>query len=471
MLLPQATERLSKALTKYTNMIKQEKLIMTEAEISSKLHQCQELIGQVENQISTEPLSLLKTIEDILEDIHKTCTNTENVKEENIIPDPTTILIESATKKKFVLSKNIPRPQINFKNRDVYAMKPEGFYHSNSFIRTAQSAKTPAETVEVDSQTVEGCENIEDATRSILMKLYSSTKIIDVTTEISPNIYYIKTAEECKMANTHILQEAAVGVDIKTHKFRSYSGFTCYIQVATLESIYLFDMIELRNNSELLTFWSNSSVVKVFYKATEKVYWLKKDLQYTVKAYVDLLSIYGYPEEVTNLGRAVMYATGRKLRKQLQLMDWRYKPISVEMCTDLTEQVGYLLLSVAGMAKKCTEEQFVSGYNYKAKKIESDLSPEEFLLSKNIEPTEISVKLHMLRDFIAKQEDESPQFLMTDKQLVRFIKEQPTTQEQVFSLFKNISPLFKANLNNFINLLHSTHKTSSFNMTALKDKS
>ncbi|EHY64834.1 hypothetical protein NERG_02237 [Nematocida ausubeli] len=471
MLLPQAAERLLQTLTKYSSMIGQEKLVLPDLEIAERKGHCQGLIEEIDKELSIEPLSLLKQIEEILEDIHKKCVSTETAEEESILPEQTTILIQSQSKKRFVLSKNIPRPQINFKSRkDTYAMKSEGF----CFSKQAKSAESTSAARDSAQQREGGLPDAKEmeVQSDVLKQAYNALKNVDSAADITPIIYYIKTEEECEMANSHIMQEKIIGVDIKTHKFRSYSGFTCYIQVATLESVYIFDMIELRNHSKLLTFWSEPSIVKVFYKASEKIAWLRKDLQYTVVSYIDLLSLHGYPEEpIRNLGRAVFYSTGRQVRKKLQLMDWRYKPVSDEMYTDLTEQVGYLLLAAAGMISRCTEKEFVSGYKYGVEAVQEPLTPEEFLLAKGIEPTESLVKIVMLRDFIAKQEDESPQFLMTDRQLVRFIKEQPSSPEQIFSLFKKISPLFKANMNNFVNLLHSKHKSSSFNMIALKDRS
>lgn len=450
MLLSHSTERLSKILSKYSTIIKQEKLILTEEEIHKKIELSKKLISETKALLEIDSLEMLKRIEGILEDIHKTCTNTHSA-EESALPEQKTILLETARKRKFILSVNIPRPQTSFKDKiNNYVMKAEGFVG----------------TYRKEAEPVEGI--LESTTdQETLQFLYKS--LLEINTASGVNgIHYIASKEDCRMANEDILEKTVIGVDVKTHRFRSYKGFTCYIQVSTSNAIYIFDMMALRNHSELLTFWE-APIVKVFYKELEKKEWLKKDLNYRVLHSVNLLSFSGLPREIHRLGAAVKYATGENLEKQFHLVDWRHTPMSQEMYIELIEQVKYLLPVAVSLARSTNMQEFVEAYRYAQEPTKQKLTPEALMMANQIEPEESLVKIFLLRDFIAKQEDESPQFLMTDRQLITFIREKPSTPEEVFALFQNISPLFKANLNNFIKLLQPKRSQISFNMTALKN--
>ncbi|KAI5193309.1 exosome complex exonuclease RRP6 [Nematocida minor] len=455
MFLTQATDRLSKTLTKYSSIIQQEKLIIPENELREKTEHCRQLIQEIENTLQTDSFSLLQEVENICEDIHKVCANLK-ITEESILPPQKTILLKIENKN-FILSKNIPRPQINFKDRrrNNYSVEET---------KTTEKHTLPAEIPLNQGSTAESDETF----RNTLSFLHSSLLSLHETPE-KKNVQYISTEEDCKMANSLILQQNVIGVDAKKHTFRSYNGFTCYIQVSTHDSIFLFDMIALRNHSKLLTFWDVESIVKVFYKEKKKTEWLRKDLKYTIKSTVDIMNMHGMPAHINSLHSAICEITGNIVKKQFHLVDWRYKPISQEILSELETGVGYLLEIAAELARNTTQEEFVDKYRNTCEEEKTKTDPEEFCNKYGVEMNESFLKIFLLRDFIAKEEDESPQFLMTDRQLAMFIKTQPASPEDVFKVFPNISPLFKANLNNFLNLLKIKTKPTSFNMTALKE--
>lgn len=463
MFLAQATEKLSKTLSKYSSILKQEKLILPEKELSEKLDKCRKLIEEIEKYLGIEPFDLLKNIENILEEIHKACACTK-IHEESVLPEQRTVLLKYK-EKKFILSKNIPRPQINFKDRiNNYAISSEG----GLSIRTMQRKTASSEGTNGDGSI------LSEENTNCLLECLSLLHRILVSIEDgfeTKNIYHITTEEACIEANTRISQESVIGVDLKKHNFRSYNGFTCYIQVCTVDGVYIFDMIALRNHSSILTFWERTDIIKVFYKREEKVEWLKKDLNYTVNSSVDLLSLCGVPESVNTLYSAIDKIGGIKIRKEFLLIDWRHKPITEEILKELVNHVKYLLYISTVLAKNTTEKQFVEMYKNISKSKRSSRSPEEFAQKYSLEVNESFLKIFLLREFVAKQEDESIYFLMTDRQLATFIKEQPTSPEEVFNLFPNISPLFKSNINNFLNLLNTKPKNASFNISLLKESS
>ncbi|KAH9385169.1 exosome complex exonuclease RRP6 [Nematocida major] len=456
MFLAQATEKLSKTLSKYSTLIKQEKLILSKREVECKMQECTKLISEINEALDIDPLEVLEKVESILEHIHRACVSIET-SEQAMLPKQKTILLEGPQNRKFVLSVNIPRPQINFKDRaSTHSAKTEDLPQNHT------DNPEPA----LEEAQISAAQEKEDRRQALhLLHAEMSQKPIgraEATSQI------ISTEEACVEANAEILRHRVVGVDIKTHRFRSYAGFTCYIQVSTPECVYLFDMLSLRNHSKLLTFLEAASVVKVMHKEQKKRAWLQKDLKYSVKYSVDVLNMAGLPEDGRKIGSAVKLVSEEPLKKQFHLIDWRYTPVSMEMHTELVDSVKHLLPIASFLCAKSMEQAFVDGYKHQVAQAEKKPTAEEFLISHGIEPDEPFVKIFLLRDFIAKQEDESPEFLITNRQLVTFIREKPRTPEQVFELFQNISPLFKANLNNFMNLLHAKSKQSAFNMTALK---
>src|SRR5699024_7317434 len=98
--------------------------------------------------------------------------------------------------------------------------------------------------------------------------------------------------------------------------------------------------------------------------------------------------------------------------------DWRYRPITREVHKHLVDQVLYLLPLLCKIAQDLSSISFCQRLCAQTDVKFSSDTASEFAKKYGIKETPILIEIFLLRQFIAKQEDESPHFVMTDRQLL-----------------------------------------------------
>ncbi|OAG28886.1 exosome complex exonuclease RRP6 [Nematocida displodere] len=438
MTLTKQASKLLRTLERNKTLVAQEKLLLPEDALADKIGACNLLVEKGIAALSINEEKAIAAIERALETIHQICADTFSVP---ALPTQKTVLITNQ-EKRFILSTNIPRPQIDFKDR--------------------QSKYTCANT------------GPEQLIAQFPLSAAELTRIHPLLAKASPTppkrVVHVETKEDLQAANAEILKHAVIGVDVKSHSFRSYKGFICYIQASTEEQIYLFDMLALRNVSEHMTFLFCEKTVKIFYKLPKKKKAIEKDFGRSVPLALDVAVLSQASMPVCLLNRMIKLYLNVQIHKEFHLIDWRYRTLTREIETQLTNDVKYLIPLAAVISQQLLLQTFLN-ISFNDKPLEhSPITPEEFASTHQIENTHSLKEVLLLREFIAKQEDESPDFILTSKQVTTLLKQMPTTPEDVFSLLPKISSLFKANLNNFLRVLHPAGRPSAFNLDALKDR-
>ncbi|KAI5186390.1 exosome complex exonuclease RRP6 [Nematocida homosporus] len=441
MSLNQPGLKLLKTLERYAAVIKQEELILPPSDFDTKVCDILTTIKQIEETISISDSLLIQEIEKILDTVHKTCAHDDKHKV-SLGGQPKTVLFTHQDKK-FILAKNIPRPQIDFKDRE------------NKYTLTAVLGPDPVLTQHMPLTPAEA------------YQLYTAATQAPSLTHAAVSI--IRKPEQLQATNQLLMQCPLVAIDIKKHTFRSYKGFICYLQIATPQQIYLVDMITLRDQVGTLTFLSTPSVGKVVYRLPPKRYWLEKegypilrgavDLQVFSEAVVPGLSL-------TQMGQTYL---GEHLPKQFHLLDWRYRPATQEMVSQLVQDVQTILPIFTQLASQLGLESFSHLCQTSQEYVPPTPSVTYFAQKYSIPISPALTAIFTLREFIAKQEDESPDFVLTNRQMCLLLKHLPTTPQEVFTILPKISPLFKANLNNFLRVLHPDDRHQSFSMAMLKN--
>jgi len=435
MSLSNSAAGLLQVVERYQEVVRQERLIETEEEMEKKLKNCLEQIHEIEKMAEVDEELEMERIEEILGEIGRTCS--KKIREESAAKFPKTVLLTHENKN-FVLSKNITRPQI------VKAPQWEGA-HGN---RTDQNVP------------YFGQRNLE-----LLRKMHVLLGRAEKSVE-APSVV-VKTDEEFERAVEEIEKELFIGVDIKAHRFRSYGGVLCYVQISTPEKLYILDAVALKNIREKLLFLANGRIGKLMFKMGKKRSMLEKALGREVPECYDVSAV--HPSlSGTSVRALIKDALGGSRAKRLHLCDWRYRGMTEEMKRQMEDDVKCILPVFSLSVRNDTLEEFLRKMQAEERAAEP-AGPESFAAKFSLELTQGLKETYLLREFIAKQEDESPSYVLTDYQMKELLEKMPRTPEEVFSLFVKVSPLFKAHLNNFLRVLHHEKKSDTFSIEGLKN--
>ncbi|KAI5190755.1 exosome complex exonuclease RRP6 [Nematocida sp. AWRm77] len=439
MSLTQASSKLIATLEAFLGVIKQERLIVSEEDVSARRKECLSLAEDIESTLAIEEHALMEKIEKILDVTARCCSKLPvDASAEGSLAKPKTVLLTHKNKA-FVLSKNIPRPQIDFKDK-------EGKYSVTRQEKADSSIGLSARAL----------------SHADLQRAYCTLEKEECCTPHGCCI--VSTKEELEQVNALIEKEAVVGVDVKMHTFRSYRGFVCFLQVATSKCVYVFDVLALRKHTEMLSFLSSAQVLKVFYNLPKKAYWIKKDMGISVVQGIDLAAL---DKDARSLNASIRAHLGLVQAQVYTLVDWRLRDITAEMQKQMENEVQHLVPLSVALVRGMSLEKFAEQLSVLEEYVPLVSTPESFSLRYGVPLTQKVVDVFSLRDFIAKQEDESPAFVLTNRQMQMFLSASPKTPEETFALFPRISSLFKANLTNFLRVLHTHTKPKPFNMAQL----
>jgi hypothetical protein len=160
--------------------------------------------------------------------------------------------------------------------------------------------------------------------------------------------------------------------------------------------------------------------------------------------------------------------------KQYQLADWRIRPLPKEMEMYATEDTHYLLYVYDRLRSELAAKS-QPGHNlilsvlnrsrelclqvYQKPPPVSDKSHEELFEKLRIEPfggTSLDAlkELYRWRDDLARQEDESPAFVLPNRQLLAVCISLPVTVEQLLALCVPVPPLVRAYAHEITAIVH-----------------
>ncbi|OAF66140.1 hypothetical protein A3Q56_06137 [Intoshia linei] len=153
---------------------------------------------------------------------------------------------------------------------------------------------------------------------------------IETTLSNTPFLF-VETVDQLEIMVQEIynIKTPIISVDLEHHNFRSYLGFTCLIQISTVDKDYVIDAIKLRPHLAVLNnFTTNPNVLKIFHACNADILWLQKDFGVFVVNNVDtsIMALgMGYDKiSYSNLMKLCFKVT---IDKDLQLADWRLRPL------------------------------------------------------------------------------------------------------------------------------------------------
>lgn len=263
---------------------------------------------------------------------------------------------------------------------------------------------------------------------------------------------FIDRAEQLEELAKELSNAAEFAVDLEHHAHRSFLGLTCLMQISTRTNDYVVDVIALRRQMHILQEpFANPKVVKVFHGADWDVKWLQRDFGIYVVNMFDT----GQAARVLGCGSYSLAYLLKEIcnvtaNKQYQLADWRVRPLPEEMIRYAREDTHYLLYIydtlrrrlIATAKVKSTKDlrTYLNVVLRKSKEICAGIfvKPEarDFyyytVISRNaafLKKAQLRILKLMLklRDYIARTEDESMNYICPKDFVVNVAKALPVS--------------------------------------------
>lgn len=284
-----------------------------------------------------------------------------------------------------------------------------------------------------------------------------------------------------------------IAIDLEAHSFRSFSGFVCLMQLSlrrpkvkrgemaqisdqenTIETAYDFviDTLALRNfiNGHFASIMANPDIVKVMHGADSDIGWLQRDFGLYV---VNLFDTGRACRALPGFARASLaYLLSKYANidadKKHQLSDWRQRPLPSEMLSYAVSDTMYLLdiydkirleliahdkgkssnvsiSSVLDASKKVClirydKEPF---YPNAYKKLTMHRRGKKSSTNLNEQQDSLLKALYDWRDSIAREEDESIQYVCGNSGLVRIASNCPLTVHALRNCVNPLPPLIE----------------------------
>ncbi|KAJ8523231.1 hypothetical protein ONZ45_g260 [Pleurotus djamor] len=150
-----------------------------------------------------------------------------------------------------------------------------------------------------------------------------------------PPLIFVKTVIELRQMLDVLRKADAIAVDLEHHDHRSYRGIVCLMQISTREHDWIVDTLvpEVREELHILNeVFTDPTIVKVFHGAESDIIWLQRDFSLYIVNLFDTFhasKVLDFPRHgLANL--LEMYCDFTP-DKQYQLADWRIRPLPEEM--------------------------------------------------------------------------------------------------------------------------------------------
>ena len=282
---------------------------------------------------------------------------------------------------------------------------------------------------------------------------------IDATQAIWVDTYegVLEMLEELKKAKE-------IAVDLEHHDYRTYSGLLSLMQISTRDKDWIVDTLQpWRHKLEVLNeVFADPSIVKVLHGAFMDIVWLQRDLGLYV---VGLFDTHHASAALGYAGRSLAFLLKKfadfDADKKYQLADWRIRPLPEQMFYYARSDTHYLLYiydmlrnELAEKSDRSKPERDLTGQVIRKSKEVSlqryenlTYDPETGIGSRgwfnalvraptlyDSEQFAVYKAVHKWRDDIARREDESPFFYMSQQVLNDIARIKPTDKKALWSI-------------------------------------
>ena len=264
---------------------------------------------------------------------------------------------------------------------------------------------------------------------------------------------WVDTESALRKVCSDLEGESILAVDLENHSYRSYQGFVCLMQISTSKMDYLIDTLALRSQMHLLNvIFTNPKVVKVFHGSDSDILWLQRDFGLYVVSLFDTgqaARALGYPS--AGLAYALYRHCNINANKAFQLADWRLRPLSDDMIRYARQDTHYLLYIFENMKNELLAQPHegdpfalmqkvlrnstaiaLSTYEkevFTPNSFRAVIKSRSLTLSK--EQAQVLEKVYEWRDKTAREHDESLQYVLPQRMLIRVAMEIPRSTAEL----------------------------------------
>lgn len=406
---------------------------------------------------------------------------------------------KNETSFRFLMAKNIQRPQLKFKDRIDNSNTP-----FIPILKSKPNALRPLQTIatstSIQPEHLDVPSVIADFVHQARMEGIQSGPTVSSTAhpyqyeldifapsenqlkqrteqlyeELEKTPYtFVETQEQLQELSQHLSAVSEFAVDLEAHSYRSFQGFCCLMQISTRDRDYLIDTLELRAELHILNdSFTNPSILKVFHGADMDIGWLQRDFGIYVVNMFDT----GQASRVLNYERFSLAFLLKKFcdvtaNKQYQLADWRIRPLPPEMVRYAREDTHYLLyicdcmhnelLTSGNAISNLLQSVYSRSTDVCLKRYEKPLfTSESFqkVLEKhkktfNTEQVCAFRLLYAWRDKIAREEDESYGFVLPNHMMFQISETLPRDAQGVLACCNPVPTLVKQHVNDIHQLI------------------
>ncbi|CAE6390775.1 unnamed protein product [Rhizoctonia solani] len=156
---------------------------------------------------------------------------------------------------------------------------------------------------------------------------------------------YVNTPEQLKAMVASLKNCTEIALDLEHNSLRTYKGLVCLIQLSSRTQDWVIDALALREEMGILRgVLEDPNVVKVLHGAESDVVWLQRDFGLFIVGLFDTFHasrVLGFPKH--SLAALLARYTDFTPDKQYQLADWRIRPLPEEMLHYARADTHYLL--------------------------------------------------------------------------------------------------------------------------------
>lgn len=291
-------------------------------------------------------------------------------------------------------------------------------------------------------------------------------------------LVWVNTPELLQKLSCTLQGSTEFAIDLEAHTFRSYAGFVCLMQVSTHTEDYLIDTLVLRSNMHvLLEPFTNPNIVKVLHGASSDIVWLQRDFGLYIVNMFDTgqaMRVLNFPK--FSLAYLLKFYCDVDADKSYQTADWRIRPLTSEMLHYAREDTHYLLYIYARLtnelcAKSNEMNNLIKAVYSKSRDIcasvyEKPLCDDESaqdLYNKNnrsLTPMQFQIfkALHLWRDGLAREQDESTGYVLPNHMLFTMAEVAPKESNQIFATCQPTPPLVRVHADALLTIINTIRR-------------
>lgn len=290
------------------------------------------------------------------------------------------------------------------------------------------------------------------------------------------NFTMVEDVATLKLMIEKLKRAKEIAIDLEQHSFRSYQGFVCLMQISTRTEDFIVDTLKVRDHVQmLLDVFTNPKIVKVMHGSDSDIVWLQRDFGLYVVNLFDTgqaSRVLEYPKH--SLAYLLLHFCNVTAKKEYQLADWRMRDLPAELIEYARSDTHYLLYiydrlrkelvqkgnaglnllhAVLARSREICKKTYHKTMFHSSKEAIYNRAPGSF----SYEQLRVFDAVFEWRDQVAREEDESPAYVLPNKLLLHVAELMPESALDLIACCGSAaSPLLKAHAASVAKMISDT---------------